>query len=162
MRTRFGMSPNERNEVKQPTGTEMRVCQDIVRRQERGVTKYGTTVSANPLALKEWLQHAYEECLDQAIYLKRAIEEIENKGEMSTTVDKQAEATVVDQLTTSLAKHLRPLSELQAEATAAAVVLGEEQRRFVCPSCSTWYDYPEAIARMLVCCGVSLHDKTNR
>lgn len=59
------------------SGTEARVVQDIERRQELGRAKYGTTVAKNPLTLREWLQHAYEEALDQAIYLKRAIEEID-------------------------------------------------------------------------------------
>lgn len=59
------------------TGTEQRVCDDIAARQRAGIKKYGTTVEGNPLSLRQWLQHAYEETLDQAIYLKRAIEEIE-------------------------------------------------------------------------------------
>jgi hypothetical protein len=60
-----------------PTGTEARVCADIAARQQLGIVKYGTTVSGNPLPLRAWLQHAYEETLDQAIYLRRAIEEID-------------------------------------------------------------------------------------
>lgn len=60
------------------TGTEKRVCEDIAKRQELGVSKYKNTVEDNPLPLREWLQHAYEETLDQAIYLKRSIEEIDN------------------------------------------------------------------------------------
>jgi hypothetical protein len=59
------------------SGTEMAVCQDIGRRQQLGINKYGTTVAESPLSLRQWLQHAYEEALDQAIYLKRAIEEID-------------------------------------------------------------------------------------
>ena len=59
------------------TGTEARVIVDIVRRQQLGIAKYGTTVEANPLAFKQWLDHAYEETLDLAIYLKRAMEELE-------------------------------------------------------------------------------------
>lgn len=59
------------------SGIEALVCADIDRRQKAGIAKYGTTVAANPLSLKAWLQHAYEEALDQAIYLKRAIAEIE-------------------------------------------------------------------------------------
>jgi len=59
------------------TGIEALVCADIARRQALGTAKYGTTVAANPLPLRAWLQHAYEECLDQAIYLRRAISEIE-------------------------------------------------------------------------------------
>jgi hypothetical protein len=61
-----------------PIGTEARVCADIARRQQMGINKYGKTVAGNPLSLREWLQHAYEESLDQAIYLRRAIEEIDN------------------------------------------------------------------------------------
>lgn len=60
-----------------PTGTEARVCVDITKRQAEGVAKYGVTVEANPLPLRQWLQHAYEETLDKAIYLRRAIEEID-------------------------------------------------------------------------------------
>ena len=58
-------------------GIEAEVCIEIARRQEKGIAKYGTTVADNPLSLRQWLQHAYEETLDQAIYLRRAIEEID-------------------------------------------------------------------------------------
>lgn len=64
-----------------PTGTEARVCQDIAERQARGIAKYGTPVAENPLSLEEWLQHAYEETLDKAVYLKRAIEELQGAKE---------------------------------------------------------------------------------
>ena len=63
------------------SGTELRVCQMIAERQQRGIEKYGTTVSANPLTLREWLNHALEESLDHAIYLKRAIEQIDREEE---------------------------------------------------------------------------------
>ena len=59
-------------------GTEASVCKDITQRQQKGIVKYGVTVAENPLSLKEWLQHAYEETLDTAIYLKRAIAETGN------------------------------------------------------------------------------------
>lgn len=64
-------------EIEVPQGTEKAVCDDIARRQLHGIKKYGTTVASNPLSLKQWLNHAYEETLDKAIYLKRAIQEIE-------------------------------------------------------------------------------------
>lgn len=60
---------------------EQNVCADIQRRQAMGIAKYGTTVAANPLPLRGWLQHAYEECLDQAVYLRRAIAEIDAMGD---------------------------------------------------------------------------------
>lgn len=64
----------------EPTGVEALVCEEIARRQQMGIEKYGTTVADNPLALREWLQHAYEETLDKAVYLRRAIAEIDAKG----------------------------------------------------------------------------------
>jgi len=32
----------------------------------------------NPLELRQWLQHQYEELLDAAVYCRRAIQEIDN------------------------------------------------------------------------------------
>lgn len=63
-----------------PTGIEKEVCEDIARRQALGVAKYGTTVANNPLELKQWLVHQYEELLDAAVYLKRAIAEIDKNA----------------------------------------------------------------------------------
>ena len=62
-----------------PLGIEAEVCADIAHRQKLGVAKYGITVADNPLPLEAWLQHAYEETLDEAIYLKRAISELKNR-----------------------------------------------------------------------------------
>ena len=58
------------------TGTEARVCEMIAKRQQLGIAKYGMTVAGNPLVLRQWLQHAMEEALDQAVYLARSIEEL--------------------------------------------------------------------------------------
>jgi len=60
-----------------PTGIEAEVCADIARRQALGKNKYGTTVAENPLSLRCWLEHQYEELLDAAVYCKRAIDEID-------------------------------------------------------------------------------------
>lgn len=72
----------ELEELKQslPTGTEANVCKMIAQRQKIGMKKYGTPVASNPLELEAWLQHALEECLDQAIYLQRAIEQIRKES----------------------------------------------------------------------------------
>jgi hypothetical protein len=61
-----------------PTGTEQRLCIDVATRQQFGRKKYGTSVDENPLTLRQWLEHAYYEALDHAVYLRRAIEEIDN------------------------------------------------------------------------------------
>jgi len=55
-------------------GIEAKVCEDIAKRQALGIKKYGCTVGDNNLTTKEWLQHAYEEALDMAVYLKRVID----------------------------------------------------------------------------------------
>lgn len=49
---------------------------DLKSRSEVGIKKYNTTLDRKDLGLKEWLQNSYEECLDQALYLKRAIREL--------------------------------------------------------------------------------------
>lgn len=56
------------------------VRQDLDIRSCIGITKYKTTLDRTDIDLKGWLQHAYEETLDKALYLKRAIKEIENEG----------------------------------------------------------------------------------
>lgn len=62
-------------------GTEKRVCIDIARRQAHGLAKYGVTVAANPLELRAWVQHAYEEAMDLAVYLRRILDELDkSKG----------------------------------------------------------------------------------
>lgn len=58
-------------------GIEAKVCADIEARQRLGMSKYGVSVENNPLSLREWLEHAYQECLDQAIYLRRAMQQLD-------------------------------------------------------------------------------------
>jgi hypothetical protein len=81
------------------SGTELRVCQIIAERQMRGIEKYGTTVSDNPLPLRAWLRHALEECLDQAIYLQRAIEELDDAEPQpirETAIERLSKSGLVD------------------------------------------------------------------
>ncbi len=66
---------NPKNPLDLVIGTEARVCLDIANRQQHGIRKYGMTVEGNPLTEMQWLQHAYEEALDLAVYLKRLMEE---------------------------------------------------------------------------------------
>lgn len=47
------------------------VISDLISREKMGRAKYGTTVDNANLSEREWMQHAYEEALDFAIYLKR-------------------------------------------------------------------------------------------
>ena len=54
------------------------VREDLLQRSRLGIAKYGVTLDRTDLNLRDWLQHAYEETLDQANYLKRAIVELDN------------------------------------------------------------------------------------
>jgi hypothetical protein len=51
--------------------TYKEVITDLIAREKMGRIKYGVTVDKANLSEQEWLNHAYEEALDFAIYLKR-------------------------------------------------------------------------------------------
>lgn len=74
-----------------PTGIEALVCAEIASRQQKGLGKYGTTVADNPLVLREWLQHALEEALDRAIYLRRAIAELDKQSATALRQEREPE-----------------------------------------------------------------------
>ncbi len=59
--------------MKQPSTILQQVIADMRVREERGLMKYGTTVDRTDLTQAQWLQHAYEEALDLAIYLKKVM-----------------------------------------------------------------------------------------
>lgn len=64
----------------EPCATTEAVRADLLRRATFGLAKYGQSVADNPLPLRDWLNHAYEEALDKAVYLKRAIEELDRQA----------------------------------------------------------------------------------
>lgn len=49
------------------------VINDLINRSRIGKIKYNTTLDRTDLSLLQWLQHAYEEGLDQVNYLKKSI-----------------------------------------------------------------------------------------
>lgn len=55
------------------------VCADLGARSDVGLRKYGVGLDRGDLGLRDWLQHAYEEALDMANYLKRSIMELDAK-----------------------------------------------------------------------------------
>lgn len=54
------------------------VIQDMVSRKAMGLEKYGTILQANNG--RNALKDAYEEVLDLAMYLKQALEELDNRS----------------------------------------------------------------------------------
>ena len=49
------------------------VIEDLKKKTEEGFKKYGVTLDRKDLSLRDWVQHAYEEVLDEAKYLKKII-----------------------------------------------------------------------------------------
>ncbi len=101
---------------------------------------HGALFHEDPSCRPKCLEHAnlYQGRMMEAEFWRKQIQSsIDDEGEkMSTTVDKQA------------------------EATAAAVVLGEEKCHgtwFQCPVCRTKYDQYEANGRGRRCCGCGMH-----
>lgn len=56
---------------------EESVILEIKERSKKGYAKYGTTMTRKDLSLRDWAQHALEEALDLAIYLKRIIRDLD-------------------------------------------------------------------------------------
>lgn len=77
------------------------VCADLQARSAVGIQKYGLTLSAaiDTNSLMYWLQHAYEETLDRANYLKAAIESM-RRGRPLTTPDTDYEKVLNAELST--------------------------------------------------------------
>lgn len=98
--------------------TEAEVVKDILARQELGLKKYGTTVAKNPLELRQWLQHSYEEQLDNAVYTKRAIQELDViiAAGMASAIDVDA---ITQHVTKSLSGKLSGLSDIFGSKPAA-------------------------------------------
>ena len=80
-----------------PCATVEAVREDLARRAEFGLAKYGQTVADNPADLRAWLQHAYEETLDKAVYLRRAMAEMDAKAiGGATPASRSCEAAMPD------------------------------------------------------------------
>lgn len=56
------------------SNTSKRIYEDLVSSDIKGANEYGVTVDRQDYSHKDWLQEAYEEVLDTAKYLKRAID----------------------------------------------------------------------------------------
>jgi hypothetical protein len=68
------IEPYKETKLKDSIVKEVR--KDLKDRSNVGIKKYGVTLDRKDLDLLDWLQHSYEEVLDTALYLKRAIKEL--------------------------------------------------------------------------------------
>lgn len=58
-----------------------KVIDSYKKRSAKGIAKYGTTLSDNPLSALEWLEHLQEELMDATLYIERLKREV-NDSEM--------------------------------------------------------------------------------
>ena len=56
------------------------IIDDLLVREDKGLKEYGTTMDRTDLSEQDWLQNAYEEALDLAIYLKKIIKTKQNEN----------------------------------------------------------------------------------
>jgi hypothetical protein len=56
-----------------PKQVYAQVMLDLRAREKMGIEKYGVSVDKAKLDAIQWMQHAYEESLDHAIYMKKLI-----------------------------------------------------------------------------------------
>lgn len=63
------------------------VRNDLLLRSRLGQLKYGVGIDRTNADLRAWLQHAYEEALDMANYLKRSILELDRTPHGNDTKD---------------------------------------------------------------------------
>ena len=94
---------------------EKQICEDILRRQQLGLKKYGFTVANNPLTLEQWLQHAYEETLDTAVYLKRSIEQIkEEQCRQTLSIQNMLSTAEQDQIKSQISGSVKTFTDLNS------------------------------------------------
>ena len=59
-----------------------KVISDLQDREILGINKYGTTCDRADYELVDWLQEAYEETLDKAMYLQAAIRKLQENNKV--------------------------------------------------------------------------------
>jgi hypothetical protein len=57
----------------------IKVIEDMRKREAKGVLEYGTTLDRKDINDREWIYYAYEEALDLALYLRKIIENNNDK-----------------------------------------------------------------------------------
>ena len=69
------------------SNTTRRIHEDLKASDKSGYEEYGVTVDRKDYTQKEWLEHTYQEVLDTAKYLKRAIDTSGTKSPHKDAVD---------------------------------------------------------------------------
>lgn len=72
----------------------------LLRRSQAGLKKYGCSTDRTDLSLADWLRHSLEEKLDDAVYMQRALMELErriNADDLRQLADDWLDAVKADQ-----------------------------------------------------------------
>ena len=69
------------------SNTTSRIHEDLIASDIKGENEYGVTVDRQDYSHKDWLQEAYQEVLDTAKYLRRAIDTSGTKSPHQAAVD---------------------------------------------------------------------------
>lgn len=105
------------------------VIDDLVAREERGKAKYNTTMDREDLTHQEWLQHAYEEALDMALYLKKSMQtKSYSHEEVNNIVRNAVNATTRASINWFVKEHDIVDKETNEEVTTVKVIESENQR----------------------------------
>lgn len=73
------MQELESQEVNLDSNILRLVVNDMRKREAKGKLEYGTTLDRKDLAHNDWIYYAYEEALDLALYLRKIIENNNDK-----------------------------------------------------------------------------------
>lgn len=107
-----------------PDEIEELVRADIARRRDFGREKYGTTMERTDLDTLDWLQHRYEEILDDAVYTRRVIRDLSEgrlvlvpADELTRLKDRVMAIDAGEVLAKPSYDELKALAEQKAEAS---------------------------------------------
>jgi len=67
--------------------TTKKIHEDLIASDIKGYEEYGVSVDREDYTNKEWLEHTYQEVLDTAKYLKRALDTSGTKSPHKAAVD---------------------------------------------------------------------------
>jgi DNA-binding XRE family transcriptional regulator len=121
------------------------ICESYRARAKQGLLKYGVTTARSDLSVKDWIEHAKEESMDEAVYLQKLGDELEKR--ILTEVNRRLKLDAVSESTSLSMKQLRSAKKISQRKLGALVKLSQSK---VCNiengKCSPKIDDVEKIA----------------
>jgi hypothetical protein len=98
------------NKIFTPSSITTQIVGDLVRRDEAGQAKYGTSMDRKDLSLADWLQHNYEELLDACQYNRAAFNAVRRMEEQTVALLKNTQR-VIDAIDAGKLHDVRHISD---------------------------------------------------